>query len=91
MLSDAMHDQDIRRKRAYYRACHRGTKEMDWLLGRFADAALSGMNEEELAAFEEFLALSDADIDAMLKSAIPPDGRLAAIVNQMRAYHGFQF
>ena len=33
-------DIDSRRRRAAYRASHRGTKEMDWILGRFADAAL---------------------------------------------------
>ena len=36
-------DAETRRRRAAYRACHRGTKEMDWILGRFAEAALPAM------------------------------------------------
>ncbi len=85
-----MLDHDIRRKRAYYRACHRGTKEMDFLLGRFAGAALGGMSEDDLAAFEEILALPDPVIDAMLKDASQQDTKLASIVNQIKIYHGFQ-
>ena len=36
-------DIEIRRRRAAYRACHRGTKEMDVVLGRFAQARLAAM------------------------------------------------
>ena len=36
-------DIEIRRRRAAYRACHRGTKEMDLILGRFAVARLPDM------------------------------------------------
>ena len=34
-------DAETRRRRAVYRACHRGTKEMDWILGRFAERSLA--------------------------------------------------
>ncbi|TMJ66522.1 MAG: succinate dehydrogenase assembly factor 2, partial [Alphaproteobacteria bacterium] len=41
-------DVERRRRRAVYRACHRGTKEMDWILGRFAQAALADMPSDGL-------------------------------------------
>ena len=40
-----MTDLEIRRRRAAYRAHHRGTKEMDWLVGRYADAHLAEVRE----------------------------------------------
>ena len=36
-------DVAIRRRRAAYRASHRGTKEMDLILGRYAVARLPDM------------------------------------------------
>ena len=36
-------DVETRRRRAAYRASHRGTKEMDWMLGRYAERALPGV------------------------------------------------
>ena len=35
----------VRRKRLRYRSWHRGMKEMDLILGRFADQALAAMSE----------------------------------------------
>src|SRR5689334_17088439 len=45
-------DVETRRRRAAYRACHRGTKEMDWILGRFAHSALPAMSGPSLGLFE---------------------------------------
>ena len=44
---------DPRRRGALYRACHRGTREMDLLLGRFADTHIEKLSERDLADFEE--------------------------------------
>ena len=49
-------DLEIRRRRAAYRASHRGTKELDIVLGRYAAARLAAMTEDELGRFERFLA-----------------------------------
>jgi len=43
-MPDTRNDLDASRRRALYRAEHRGTKELDWLLGRFARAELGGKN-----------------------------------------------
>lgn len=51
-----------KRKRLIFRAGHRGTKEMDLLLGSFAAAYVRGFDESTLAEFEEFLEHNDPDL-----------------------------
>ena len=46
---------DPRRRKALYRAWHRGMREMDLLLGQFADAKIATMSQTDLAAFELLL------------------------------------
>jgi antitoxin CptB len=84
-----MADSDSRRKRALYRAHHRGTKEMDIILGGFADAELERFSEGEIAAFEVLLALPDPEIDRMVKGAEPPPD-LALLFERMRRHHGLK-
>ena len=82
-------DCDIRRRRASYRAHHRGTKEMDWILGRFAMAELAAMLPAQLAAFEELLALPDPLLqDMILDPAALPAGEFKELITQLRAFHG---
>jgi antitoxin CptB len=50
---------DERRRRILFRAWHRGVREMDLIMGRFADAHLPTMNEDELAEFESLLDVPD--------------------------------
>ncbi len=45
----------IRRKRLAFRAWHRGTKELDLLIGGFADRHLSHMSADQLDRFEAML------------------------------------
>ena len=74
---------------AVYRACHRGTKEMDWILGRFAQAALADMPTDGLGVFERMLALPDPDLqDMILHPELMPAGEFAELVAAMRAFHG---
>jgi antitoxin CptB len=84
-----MADSDSRRKRALYRAHHRGTKEMDLILGGFADAELAAFNPEEVAAFEMLLALPDPEIDRMLKVAEPPPD-LSSLIRRIRRHCGLE-
>lgn len=53
---------DPRRKRMLFRARHRGIKEMDILLGGFADTRLPGFDAAELDIFERLLEESDHDL-----------------------------
>ena len=64
---------DIRRKRLSFRSWHRGTRESDLILGRFADAYLPGFDEAQLDRYEALLDCPDADIfDWVTGRAGPP-------------------
>ena len=82
-------DAETRRRRAVYRACHRGTKEMDWILGRFAEAALAAMPLPSLDLFERMLSLPDPDLqDMILHPEFSMGGEFAELVAAVRAFHG---
>ena len=53
---------DPRRRRILWRCCHRGIKEMDILLGGFAQARLAAMTDAELAALEAIVELPDQEM-----------------------------
>ncbi len=53
---------DERRKKLIFRAWHRGTREMDLLMGSFADAHVFGFDEKQLDAFEHILTCQDPDL-----------------------------
>ena len=64
---------DIRKKRLSYRSWHRGTRESDLIMGRFADAHLAGFDENQLDRYEALLECSDADLfDWVTGRATPP-------------------
>jgi len=53
---------DTRRRRLKFRSWHRGTKEMDLLLGAFADAHLDSYDAADLDRYEALLIESDPDL-----------------------------
>ena len=57
---------DPRRRRLLFRCRHRGIREMDLLLGEFADAHLVGMTDDELTELERWLTVPDQKIFAWL-------------------------
>ena len=82
-------DAEARRRRAVYRACHRGTKEMDIILGRFAEAELAEMSVADIGDFERLLALPDPDLqDMILHPELRPAGEFAGWVAAIRTFHG---
>jgi len=66
---------DIRRKRLAFRSWHRGTRESDLILGRFADAHLAGFNDGQLDRYEALLECADADLFDWItgRAALPPE------------------
>lgn len=65
---------EIERKRLIYRARHRGTKELDLLIGSFADAHLEGFDSGQLARFEKILSLPEPQLYAwLLGEENPPE------------------
>lgn len=52
---------DDRRKKLFYRASHRGIKEMDLILTAFAARELPTMDDAELDTFEALLEVPDQE------------------------------
>ena len=62
---------DIRRKRLLFRCWHRGTREMDLILGRFADAEIADLTDNELGELERLIEVPDPDLYAALTGDRP--------------------
>ncbi|MEE8507236.1 MAG: succinate dehydrogenase assembly factor 2 [Kiloniellales bacterium] len=57
---------DIRRKRLRFRSWRRGTKELDLLLGPFADARLDALDAAQLDRYEALLEMPEPLIYAWI-------------------------
>ena len=55
-----------RRDRMRFRSWHRGTREMDLILGRFADAEIGTLADDELSQLERLIEVPDPDLYAAL-------------------------
>jgi antitoxin CptB len=64
---------ETRRKRLIYRSRHRGTKELDLLVGAFADRYLAAMDAAQLGRFESLLEVPEPVLyDWLTGAAAPP-------------------
>ncbi|MEQ8449633.1 MAG: succinate dehydrogenase assembly factor 2 [Nitratireductor sp.] len=61
----------VRRRKARFRAWHRGMREMDLLLGTFADARLDALPAAELDLFEDLLEVPDAELFKWFTGEVP--------------------
>ena len=55
-------DLDVRRRRNLFRAWHRGIREMDLIMGRFADAEIGTLSAGDLDEFERLIEVPDRDL-----------------------------
>jgi antitoxin CptB len=62
---------DDRRKRLLFRCWHRGTREMDLILGRFADTEIADLTNDELGQLEQLIEVPDPDLYAALTGKAP--------------------
>lgn len=76
---------EIRLKRLYMRASHRGTKEMDLICTAWCDARLSAADAATLDLFEAFLEENDNDLYRWVSGQVAPPPRYAAMVADMEA------
>jgi antitoxin CptB len=72
--------RDIRIKRLRMRAWHRGIKEMDLILGGWADANLAEADDATLDAFETVMAEADHDLYQWVSGQQAPPERLAPFI-----------
>lgn len=78
----------INRKRLTFRSWHRGTREIDLLLGRFADAHVPDFDAEQLEMYDRFLNNSDPDIYNWISRAEPvPPAEDNAVVQLLLAFY----
>lgn len=68
---------DVRRKRLLFRCWHRGTREMDLMLGRFADAHIGDLSESEVGQLEHLIEATDPDLYAALSGVTEPGPDIA--------------
>lgn len=80
---------DDRRRRLLFRAWHRGTREMDFVMGRFADAALADMDVGALDDYERLVDAPDPDLyDWIVGGHPPPPAYDTPLLARLRAFHG---
>jgi antitoxin CptB len=78
---------DDRRKRLLFRCWHRGTREMDLILGRFADAEIGTLAESELVELEQLLEIPDPDFYAAVTGARPlPSEHAGTLFARIKAF-----
>jgi antitoxin CptB len=83
-------DLDPRRKRILYRAWHRGMREMDLLMGRFADAEIGTMSISDLDAFERLIEVPDPDIYRWLTDdGEVPENYRTAVFLRLKEFHTY--
>ena len=75
-----------RLKRLGMRSWRRGTKEMDLILGPYADAHLATMDEAVLQQYEALLAENDQDLIGWMLGSGPPPPAFAPLVAEISAF-----
>ena len=79
---------DPRRRRLLYRAWHRGMRELDLLIGGFADARLAAMSDAGLGEFERLLDAPDPDMLIWLTTGVsPPPEDDTPMLRALKAFH----
>ena len=80
-------DRGTRLKRLRIRSWRRGTREMDLILGRYADGPLAGLDDAALDDWEALLEEPDPDLYAWVSGAAATPQAHRATVDRLRAFH----
>ncbi len=79
---------DVRRRQILYRSWHRGMREMDLIMGRFADAEIGTMSEAELDDFERLIEVPDRDLFRWITGEDEvPTNYDTPLFRRLRAFH----
>jgi antitoxin CptB len=79
---------DLRRRKLLFRAWHRGMRETDLIMGRFADRTIATLSDPELTEFERLIDVLDRDLLAWVtgEQDVPPDYD-TPLFRRMREFH----
>lgn len=88
MQSNDDKDMTKLRQRALYRAFYRGTKEMDFLLGRFAKEQVQHMGREEIQVFERLMEIPEPILTGALVDKVGEfEAETEALLERIRQFH----
>ncbi len=83
--------QEHRLKRLRMRSWRRGIKEMDIILGGFADERLDSLSADELDAYEVMLSENDQDLYKWVSGALPMPPTHASILTIVGDFHKIEY
>jgi antitoxin CptB len=79
---------DGRRKRMLFRSWHRGMREMDLVLGKFADAQIAALSDGELDEYERWLEVPDLTMFNWVNGSQPTPAEYdTALFARLRDFH----
>jgi len=79
---------DLRRRKLLFRCWHRGMREMDLIMGRFADVELDRLSEAELAELEHLIEIPDRELLAwIIGEEVVPADHDGALFRRLRDFH----
>ena len=79
---------DARRRRLLFRSWHRGTREADLIMGRFADAHIEGFSDAELDQYEHLLEALETDLLTWITGvAEVPPAHDTEMFRRVREFH----
>tara|TARA_B100001123_G_C14833905_1_gene837300 strand:- start:59 stop:313 length:255 start_codon:yes stop_codon:yes gene_type:complete len=83
-----MTNKEILKKQIIYRSMHRGTKEMDLLLGNFVKKYINLLNEIELKDLEKLLLIEDEVISKWYfnknQNNIIPENKVSSLLKNFK-------
>jgi antitoxin CptB len=79
---------DARRRRLLFRSWHRGTREADLIMGRFADVHIQGFSDAELDHYEHLLDALETDLLSWMTGVVAvPAAHDTAMFRRVRDFH----
>lgn len=88
MPSASRADLDPRRRRILFRSWHRGMKEVDLILGGFAEEKVAELSEAELDDFEVLLEAQDRDVFGWITGEFEtPQNFATGLFQKICAFH----
>jgi len=79
---------DPRRRRLLFRAWRRGVREMDLIIGRFADAHIEAFDDSGLDDFEHLMEAPNAELYAWVTGSVNvPTAYGTTVLAELRSFH----
>ena len=81
-------DLDPRRRKILFRSWHRGMREMDLIMGKFADKEIGALSIEELDDFELLIEVPDRDLFGWIVNGNEvPSNYDTPVFRKLREFH----